>query len=114
MSPDTWREGMKTRKVIRTPRISIRMVQNGKPRIRDAWKWAAVGAVICWPIASGLSYVALLAIRARDVGEIIAAIIGTALFWVVLPVYTFRMGRIGEGLMMGWEKNAPEGPEEQE
>ena len=32
------------------------------------------------------------------------------MFWVVLPVYTFRMGRTGEDLM-GWETQAPEGRE---
>ena len=39
----------------------------------------------------------------RDLG-------GGAVFWVVLPVYTFRMGRTGEDLM-GWETQAPEGRE---
>ena len=93
--------------------VRVMDTRNGRTHLREPWKWPFVGALICWPIALGLSQVAIMAIRARDLSETLAAIAGAAVFWVVLPVYTYRMGRTGEDLM-GWETQAPEGREEQE
>ena len=71
--------------------VRVMDTRNGRTHLREPWKWPFVGALICWPIALGLSQVAIMAIRARDLSETLAAIAGAAVFWVVLPVYTYRM-----------------------
>ena len=58
--------------------VRVRDARNGRTHLREPWKWPFVGTLICWPIALGLSQVTIMAIRARDLSETLAAITGAA------------------------------------
>ena len=77
-NPDTWREGMKNWREFKIFGVRVMDTRNGRTHLREPQKWPFVGALICWPIALGLSQVAIMAIRARDLSETLAAITGAA------------------------------------